>query len=1299
MQEPDYSDLLGKIPAVDWQRTPASVQRYLLSLLPTAASTNAPPLWQQRLESSPQASELCYRHLIQTQTDLLLRSAPDTTITFANRALCEALGLPFAQVLGLQWASFVPAEDLPEIHRKIANLSPQNPTFENINRDYRAGKQVGWTQWVSRGIFDQYGQLLEIQSVGRDVTVLLQQFQREQALNRVLKAIHASLDLETIFATATEETANFLAPLNCCVVQYLPERRVWKTVAEFYHNNTPKSNLEIPDQDNPFSQQLKQLQVVQVVSTDQITDAVNQAISQQAPGAWLLIPLAVGGDIWGSLTLNTVEQPFVWQEEQIRLARAVADRLEIAIQQANLYQQAQRELAERRRTEAALRDSETRFRNLAANIPGAIFRYLLRTDGSDAVLYMSPGCLQIWELEPAVVEGDASPLWQMVYPEDRPAMVESVLTSARTLQPWHWEWRIITPSGQLKWLEAAGQPQRLENGDVLWDSMILDISDRKQVEQVLIQSEQRFRSLFESTSKIAVQGYNRQRQVIYWNTASEEMYGYSQAEALGRQLEDLIIPPALRSQVITDIERWLTDGILIPSGELTLLRKDGSSVTVYSSHLLLNNIQGEPELYCVDIDLTDRHQAEADLRRALAVNQALIDAIPDFILRLNRAGVYLDAIPTEFVKPAMPPVELIGRRLTDVLEPALAQQWLTRIEQAFVTGEIQVHEYELHIEGQWYDEEARIVVSGPDEVTVLIRNISDRKQAERALRDSEARYRLLAQNTNDLVCLHAVDGHYLYVSPSCEPLLGYRYEELLGQHPADFCHPEDQEPLRLALDQARTTHKAVMITYRMRQPSGSLRWLEMIAKPLESGAAAAARLQSTSRDVTERVQVQERLQYEAVHDRLTGLPNRTLLLERIGCALQRIQQQDDYHFAVLFLDLDRFKVINDSLGHLVGDQLLVQIAQAIAATLDGRHLAARFGGDEFVLLLEEIVNSQEAVAITEQVLAALAVPVTIGGHTVQTTASVGLVWGDRHYTAADQLLRDADIAMYRAKQQGRATYAQFDPAMYADALRQLHLENDLHRALERQELLLEYQPIANLQTGYLEGFEALIRWQHPTQGRKSPGEFMAIAEETGLVTALDRWVLQRACQQLATWRRDFPQLPQLKIHVNLSAKDLQHAHLIATVDRILATTQVASRYLVLEITESMLIYDVEATIAVLEQLKARGLQLSIDDFGTGYSSLSYLHRLPLDNLKVDRSFVNQMQAGTRNYRIIETIATLSRQLGLQAVAEGIETPAQLVGLRQLGYQFGQGYLMARPLGVQAATALLAQQPTSLLPSP
>lgn len=426
------------------------------------------------------------------------------------------------------------------------------------------------------------------------------------------------------------------------------------------------------------------------------------------------------------------------------------------------------------------------------------------------------------------------------------------------------------------------------------------------------------------------------------------------------------------------------------------------------------------------------------------------------------------------------------------------------------------------------------------------------------------------------------------------------------------------------------------------------------------------------------------ISHNALHDPLTDLPNRRMLLEHLELSINKAKQLDSYRYAVLFLDLDNFKVINDSLGHLIGDKLLIKIVEKLKNYLPEVHLLTRFGGDEFVILLEYVDNLEEVIKISEGILANFQNPIKINENDLEMVvgASIGIVWDTADYSHASDLLRDADIAMYKAKLQGRNSYQIFDTQMHNQALRRLTLEADLRKALEQEQFVVYYQPIIDILNNALIGFEALVRWQHPIHGFVSPTDFISISEETGLIVSLDTWVFNTSCKQLATWKNKFPHRFPLKMTINLSVQDLRKPSLIGDIDRTLEQTGLSGDSITLEITESMLIDNINKTIDLLTQLQDRKIQISIDDFGTGYSSLNYLHRLPADYLKIDRSFINQIEEGNRNYQLVSTIIILSNQLGLKVIAEGIETPGQLKLLKQLKCEFGQGYLFSKPLAAK-----------------
>ena len=409
--------------------------------------------------------------------------------------------------------------------------------------------------------------------------------------------------------------------------------------------------------------------------------------------------------------------------------------------------------AKRNQAEVALQENELKLRNLTDAIPGAVYQFRLSPEGEFSMPFVSQGIQELAGISPEHAIKDIQVVWDLIFPKDWEPLQQSIAISAQTLEPWDFEFRIQTANEKIKWVLGKSIPHQEESGAIIWNGILTDISDRKQASGLLEKSEQRFRNLFESTPKISVQGYNRERQVIYWNDASEHLYGYTKAEAIGQQLEDLVFPLEMRQGVIDAIQNWLINGQLIPADELNLIRKDGSRVTVYSSHLMLINTEGEQELYCLDIDLSEQKQTEENLRQAVAINQALIDAIPDLILRVSRDGFYVDAIASDEIKFAVSPAQMLGKSILDVLAPEIAQQRLYYIEKAFQTGEIQLHEYQILLNGEIHYEEARIVVSGDNEATILIRDISDRKKLEQELTYSRDLRELLFNESTDALFL------------------------------------------------------------------------------------------------------------------------------------------------------------------------------------------------------------------------------------------------------------------------------------------------------------------------------------------------------------------------------------------------------------------------------------------------------------------------------------------------------------------------------------------------------------------
>lgn len=573
----------------------------------------------------------------------------------------------------------------------------------------------------------------------------------------------------------------------------------------------------------------------------------------------------------------------------------------------------------------------------------------------------------------------------------------------------------------------------------------------------------------------------------------------------------------------------------------------------------------------------------------------------------------------------------------------------------------------------------------------IIRDISEaremhemlNRQAERMIveaqkKKSERRFRALVQSSSDVITIVDRDLRVIYQSPAMDRVFGYKADELVGRPLLQLIHSEDVRRITHALTTGLTRPGVLpLLKCRVLHRDGGWRHTESAVTNLLDDTDVNGIILNT-RDVSERKQAEDELAHRALHDALTGLPNRVLLADRLQMSLSRLRRSSAT-LAVLFLDLDGFKTINDGLGHDTGDRLLIEVAKRLTADLRTSDTAARFGGDEFVVLCEEIRDEAEALAIAERVANSILEPVVIDGRELFITTSVGIAIARNPEVTAEELIRDADAAMYRAKGAGRGRCELFDEEMRLAVVARLEGESDLRRAIDRGELDVYYQPQVDLTSGALAGVEALLRWHHPERGMISPAEFIPLAEETGLIIDIGRFALRTACAQAADWHAKYPAHRQLKMSVNLSAKQLQQSSLIDEVADALLEWELDPTTLMLELTETSLIEDMDSNVTRLEELLRLGVKIAIDDFGTGYSSLNYLRRFPVDILKIDRSFVQGVAGGPEEAGLARAIIKLAQDLRLTTVAEGIETLEEATTLRGWGCDIGQGYLFARPL--------------------
>jgi diguanylate cyclase (GGDEF)-like protein/PAS domain S-box-containing protein len=932
----------------------------------------------------------------------------------------------------------------------------------------------------------------------------------------------------------------------------------------------------------------------------------------------------------------------------------------------------------------SLRESDAKYRGFIENLP--VMFYAVEPSAPYTPIYIS----RAFEMfgYPLSDWYEKSDMWlRVIHPDDCGWVLEETEAAMKAGVETDYEYRVIARDKSLYWVRDRGCFIRDEQGKTIcWQGIIIDITKRRQAEEALTESEVRYRALFENANDL-IYIHDLKGNYLAMNKSAERVFGYAPEEVLALNIREVIAPEHLK--IARQMLAKKLRGAEQTAYELDCFTKGGKRLTLELSSSTICKDGVPVAVQGIARDVTGRKQAETALQNSEAEMRALFAAMTDVILVLDKDGRYLKIAPTNPSLLYKPADELVGKTLHEVFEKEQADYFLWGVRQALEKRASVRLEYGLNVDGREVCFTAIVSPMMDDSVVFVARDITERKQAEQALMQSEEQYRDLFENANDLIYTHDLKGNFTSINRAGEVITGFSREEALSMNMSQVVAPDFLESaramtMRKIAGEAPTAYELEIIAKDGHRVS-----LELSTRLIYHNERPVG-VQGIGRDITARKRAEEKLKHYALHDTLTGLPNRAHFMNHLQTAIERAAGNSFARFAVLFLDLDRFKVINDSLGHIIGDKLLVAIAERLKLCVRPGDVVARLGGDEFTILLNRTGEIEDVAGVAERLQKKLSEPFKLHNYEVFTSASIGIIVSDDVKRQPDDFLRDADAAMYRAKESGKARYEIFDSAMHVRNINLLKVETDLRHAVERGEFEVFYQPIVGLESGEVREFEALIRWNHPQHGMIAPNEFISVAEETGLIIPMGKWILEEACRQTSDWQKRFPTIDSLSISVNLSAKQLMHPSLTAQVSEILERTGLHPRFLKLEVTESTVMENADTALGVLSELHKLGISLSTDDFGTGYSSLSYLHRFPFERLKIDRSFINKMELDDKCEAIVRTILMLGQNLNIETVAEGIETEKQLARLRALGCPFGQGFLFSKPVNAEAAERLLQE---------
>lgn len=807
---------------------------------------------------------------------------------------------------------------------------------------------------------------------------------------------------------------------------------------------------------------------------------------------------------------------------------------------------------------------------------------------------------------------------------------------------------------------------------------------------------------FVDSAPLAVFSLDEQLRISAWSDSARLQLGWEADELVGRAPEEWVFVDGDQRVALADQIRAIALDRRSRFVFKTLARARDGNLHEIEWYCSVHRATDGAVLSatCMGLDVSEQRMAEEVLRRSEERFRSLVQYSSDMLMVLDAEGHVIYSSPAAEQLLGEPPNGRIGQYAFSDVHPddlpatqALLARALERPD-AVIAGEFRVRGRD----GEWRDVECRVrnLLTEPSVQGIVLnaRDVTERRQAEHASRASEERFRSLVQNASDMVTVIDEDGLISYQSPSIERILGYTPAEVEQRRLTEFMHPDDAARALSDLERIVELERGtVRFEARWRHANDTFRQVEALCTNLTADPSVRG-IVVNARDVTERKSLERQLTRRAFLDSLTNLPNRLLFLHRLDRALQRAGGAT-HSVGVLFLDLDRFKVVNDSLGHEIGDQLLIAVAQRLRRIVRPADTVARLGGDEFIVLIEGAQQLDEVVRVAERIIEGLGSPVRLNRHEVTVAASVGIAIGDGPSVSSQDLLRNADIALYRAKEQGSGQFVVFDASMAHQAVERLALENDLRRAVQRNEFRVHYLPEMDLSTGQLAGLEVLVRWMHPERGLVRPTEFIPVAEETGLIVPIGEWALRQACEQMRFWQDTFPQAGELQLALNLTAHEFQRHDLVDHITSTLREAGLEPGVLRLEISEAIMVAEPRSAFDKLRRLKECGIKLAIDDFGSGYSSLSYLTRVSFDTLKIDRQFVSGPGGVTSNLSIVRAVTSLAHALGMSVTAEGIESREHLTRVRAAGCDYGQGFLFSDALEAEEVELALFNRPPNV----